>query len=72
MKFPTSQLAEQVRYLKDVIKLSFRQIAIEIGIHRVKCSKLYAGKSSTPAARKKLLEPHRALIAAWYREHPSL
>ena len=65
-------LAGQVRYLKDVENLSFRQLAEELGIHRATCSKLYAGDSGSPAVRTRLLDPYRDLIAQWYQEHPSL
>jgi transposase len=66
-------LAEQVRHMKDVTKLSFRQIAAELGIHRSKCwRQYYCGRAAGKALRPKLLEPHRSLIGQWYREHPSL
>jgi len=68
----SSDLAVQVRYLRDVVKLSLRQIAGELGIPRSKCSRLYAGKSSSSMAKARLLDPYHPLIADWYREHPSL
>lgn len=66
------QLAQSVRYLRDVMKLSFRQIAEELNISRGKCLRLYAAKSASFPERVSRLETHRALIAAWYQEHPSL
>lgn len=65
-------LRAQIRYLRDVNNLSFRQIAAHLGIHRVKCSKLYARESTTPVPRIRRLEPYRALILQWYQEYPTL
>lgn len=63
---------EKIRYLRDVRKLSFRQIAQETGISRHSVLKEYSGTSSARRIRGFRLDPYRDLIAGWYCETPSL
>lgn len=65
-------LIQRVRYLRDVSKLTFRQIAEELGISRGKCLRRYAKIVNQVQTRPKKLDQCRKMIEDWYREHPSL
>lgn len=62
---------EKVRYLRDVTKLSFRQIAEQTGISRYSTLRLYSG-TSEKAEKPLLLDPYRDLILSWMADVPSL
>jgi hypothetical protein len=68
----TNDPTSRIRYLKDVQKLSFRQIAEELGISRHKVSSQYSGIYCQKSIRGFLLDPYRDLIVGWFRETPSL
>ena len=63
---------EKIRYLRDVMNLSFRQIAREVGVSRHSVWKLYSGISLEKQPRGFRLDPYRDLIASWFVEIPSL
>lgn len=63
---------ENIRYLRDTIGLSFRQIARQTGLSRHKVLRLYSGDSQDRRFRGFLLDPYRDLIASWFAETPSL
>lgn len=67
------KLTMQIRYLRDVEKLSFRQMAVKIGISRNALSKIYSGVwKEHRIQREFLLDAQRDLITHWYHECPSL
>lgn len=69
----SNDLRSRVRYLRDVEKLSFRQIARQIGISRGVLSRMYSGTwKEIPSHRGFLLDRHRDLILHWYHECPTL
>jgi transposase len=72
MERTKSELARSIRYLREIKRLSFRQVAAELNISRGKCLRLYAATAEESPPRTTRLENHRALIAAWFQEHPSL
>lgn len=63
-----------IKYLKEVQKLSFRQIASQTHIPRKKCSKIYSRGSAKIAPPKNScrLESSRALILNWYQQQPDI
>lgn len=68
-------LRSRILYLKDVERLSFRQIEETTGIPRRRAAALYAG--STPCGDRMpktflILEPYRQLITEWYQQFPRL
>lgn len=67
------EIAQRIKYLKDVEKLSFRQMEKKIGICRNALSKIYSGSwKEHRMQREFLLDAHRDLISHWYQECPSL
>lgn len=62
---------QRIRYLRDVMKLSFRQIARETGISRHSVLRLYSGTSER-MEKPLLLDPYRDLILSWMADVPSL
>lgn len=67
-----NELQKKVQYLRDVEKLSFRQIEQQTGIPRKRCSKLYYSISTEPLRRGSMLDEYRDLISHWFNEHPAL
>lgn len=66
-------LEKKVLYLKEVQKLSVRQIARELGICRKRIRRILGGRAAVAAPKKaSILEPYRQLIATWYGEYPHL
>jgi transposase len=66
-------IRQSILYLRDVLKLSFYQIQDRTGISRKRASRIYRG--SCPEKKQKrnfILDPYRALIAEWFKEHPTL
>jgi transposase len=64
---------QTIRYLRDVLKLSFHQIQEQTGISRKRASRIY--QRSCPEEKKKrdfLLDPYRPLIAGWFKDYPNL
>ena len=68
----TDELRQKIRYLKDVVRLSMRQIARETGVTRGRCSRLYLGMPCQGTIRQKALDKYQSLIATWYKEHSDL
>lgn len=68
----SDDLAQKIKYLKDVKDLTFRQIEAEAGIPRKRASKIYSGVLPMTEKRGFLLDPYRDLIASWFSEIPSL
>lgn len=67
-----NDLKQKIRYLKDVLGLSFRQIQHQLGISRKSASRLYSKTSETKMKRPFLLDDYRTLIGQWFAECPSL
>jgi transposase len=73
-------LKQTILYLRDVLRLSFYQIQDRTGISRKRASRIYRGscqdKSIRPDHEKErrdfILDSYRALIAEWFKEHPTL
>lgn len=63
---------EKIRYLKDVMGLSFRQIAQQTGISRRRVLALYSGDGQDRRLRGRRLETYRNLIASWFADVPDL
>lgn len=63
----------KVRHLREVEKLSIRQIARELGICRKRVRRIVKGTPVPAQPREALiLDPYRQLIAAWYGDYPRL
>lgn len=63
----------QIRYLRDVMHLSFRQIQEFTGISRKRAARLYHGYARENKKRHgSRLDPYHALICYWFHEYPSL
>jgi transposase len=68
-----NDLKQKIRYLKDVLGLSFRQIQNQLAVSRKKASRLYSNASKDKTMKKKtLLDSYRSLIGEWFAECPSL
>jgi len=66
-------IRQTIRYLRDVLKLSFYQIQDRTGISRKSASRLYRGCSRKDREKRDfVLDPYRSLIAGWFKEHPTL
>jgi transposase len=64
----------RIRYLKDVLRLSFRQIEEDTAISRKRASRIYSlpcekGPDMKPPYK---LEEYRSLLGSWFSETPSL
>ena len=69
----SDELRNKIKYLRDVERLTSRQIAQELGISRGRCLRICSGKSGAdkiPALS--FLEPYRSLVGEWYATHPNL
>lgn len=62
----------EVRRLREVERLSLRQIAGKLGIGRHRVATLIRGDNLRKPPGPLLLTPYERLIAEWYRETPSL
>ena len=67
-----NDLKQKIRYLKDVLGLSFRQIQLQSGISRKRASRLYSKTTETNMPPPRLLHDYRSLIGEWFAECPSL
>lgn len=63
---------EKVLYLRDVMKLSFRQIEKQTGIPRKRLAKIYRGHMRKKRIYSSALDQYQSLIVGWFREYPSL
>jgi hypothetical protein len=66
-------LREKVLYLRDVMKLTFRQIGEQAGISRKSVSLVYKkGYSDRGRPGGSRLDRYSSLIVNWYQEYPRL
>lgn len=65
-------LEKQVLQLREVERLSIRQIAKALGISRKRVSRILKGVGAKPLSKALLLDPYRSLIAHWYQTFPHL
>ena len=65
-------LEAQVLHLRQVERLSTRQIAKALRIGRRRIRRILEGDGSAMICKPTLLEPYRNVIANWYREYPHL
>jgi len=67
-------IEKRVLHLREVEKLSLRQIAQFLGISRNRISRLLkqSGNSCKAIAKPGLLEPFHQLISEWYKQYPRL
>ena len=63
---------KNIQYLREVEKLSFRQIAEKMGIGRKKCSRLYSNNFKSVVRRDSKLSEYQDLIRQWFEQHPKL
>lgn len=67
------ELIAKIKYLKDVQKLSMRQIAVQLGVSRKRlsrmCSPTWKEKQNS---RGSYLDPYRSLMMQWLSECPGL
>lgn len=67
-----ASLEARVLYLRQVEKLSARQIARRLRIGRGHIKQILEGGKTEKIFKPALLDPYRQLIAAWYRDYPRL
>ena len=67
-------ISQQVLHLREVEKLTKRQIAMQLGIDRARVRRIIerSGEAVVPAIRKTNLDQYLALIAQWYAQYPRL
>ena len=67
-------ILKRILHLREVEKLSLRQIGKELDIGRKKVSRILRQSeiSTKPIARPSIIEPFKALISEWYKERPYL
>jgi transposase len=64
---------QMILYLRDVLGLSFYQIEDRTGIGRKRASRIYRGSCQDKKEKRGfVLDEYRALIAEWFKEHPTL
>ncbi len=64
---------QQIRHLRDVEKLSLRQIARQLGVDRKRVRRVAGGgPAMVRTIRAGLLDPFMALIGQWYQQYPKL
>ena len=66
-------IRQTIRYLRDVLKLSFYQIQDRTGMSRKRASRIYRGSCQDKREKRDfILDEYRPLIAEWFKEHPTL
>lgn len=67
-------ILKRILHLRQVEKLSLRQIAQELGINRKKVSRILekAQVSTIPLLKPKILDQYQQLISQWYKQRPYL
>ena len=65
-------IEKRVLHLREVEKLSARQIAKALGMGSRRIKRILEGVGAKPIPRVSIVEPYRNLIAIWYREYPRL
>lgn len=70
----TESLLKRILHLREVERLSFRQIGKELGIGRKKVSRILKQSeiSTKPLPQPRIIEPFKELISEWYKERPYL
>jgi elongation factor P--beta-lysine ligase len=69
----TEDLIGKVLHLRQVEKLSYRQIAYTLGIDHKKVGRILREKELAKAIpRKSILDKYIPLIAQWYKQYPRL
>lgn len=70
----TELILKRILHLREVEKLSLRQIGKELGICRNRVSRILrqSNISTKPIVRPGIIEPFKALISEWYKERPYL
>lgn len=68
----TETIEQRVLYLREVEKLSIRQIAGQLRMCRKRIGRILNGGPAAVIQKPALLEPYRQLITTWYGEYPSL
>lgn len=69
----TEDIRQRILYLRDVMNLSFYQIADMTGVPRKRAAKIYKGDSyNNRLSRTYRLQKYRSLIGTWFHEYPSL
>jgi Mu transposase, C-terminal domain/Integrase core domain len=65
---------QMILYLRDILNLSFYQIQDRTGISRKRASRIYRGYCPGTSDKKRvfILDKYRSIIAAWFKEHPTL
>ena len=65
---------QMILYLRDILNLSFYQIQDRTGISRKHASRIYRGYCREHSDKKRgfILDKYRSIIAAWFKEHPTL
>lgn len=67
------EIRQRIRYLRETMQLSFRQIGERIGISRKRVSRIYQGYFQEKERKRVCrLDPYRSLISTWFHEYPSL
>lgn len=66
------EIKEKIKYLKDVMKLSFHQIEDVLGIDRKYISKIYNDEPIDRVERTSILDSYRGLIVNWFKDYPCL
>lgn len=67
------QLQAQVKQLKEVERLSLRQIEEKLGVSRKKIKRILGqGKDMAKASNQSIVRPFESLINQWYGEYPFL
>ncbi|OVE73394.1 hypothetical protein BVX93_01765, partial [bacterium B13(2017)] len=66
------ELLEKIQYLKDVQKMSFRQIEKETGIPRRKASNLYFNRYREKYPRGSILDAYQNLLRHWFNQYPTI
>lgn len=67
-------ILKRILHLREVEKLSLRQIAKELDIDRKRVSRILrqADASSKPLPQPRIIEPYKELISEWYTQKPYL
>ncbi len=66
-------IVQQVLHLRDVEKLTLRQIARQLKIGRTRLSRILGtAPTAAPIGKKGILDPFMSLIGQWYNQYPHL
>ena len=67
-------LVQRVLHLRQVEKLSQRQIAVSLGIGRKRVRRILKGsdEDAAPIPKKSIMDEYNGLITHWYKQYPRL